>query len=142
MTNKRRMAGHLLLVTLCPSPLRVRRPAHQTCFVLESPPAKEQPLPQTVVTTPSRRARLVWGVVTALTVGLGYLLILLHNRQFFLQDDSEAGAVPDWLYIGDRLHRGGLPILTPDAWMGGNWTGFHKPFCPSAVPFPPIQASG
>ena len=79
-------------------------------------------MPLTAVPTPSRRARLSWGAVTALTVGLGYLLILLHNRQFFLQDDSESGAVPDWLYIGDRLHRGGLPILTPDAWMGGNWT--------------------
>src|SRR5665647_1551636 len=86
------------------------------------PPVKEQPVPLTAVPTPSRRARLSWGAVTALTVGLGYLLILLHNRQFFLQDDSESGAVPDWLYIGDRLHRGGLPILTPDAWMGGNWT--------------------
>src|SRR5665647_585195 len=86
------------------------------------PPVKEQPVPLTAVPTPSRRARLSWGAVTALTVGLGYLLILLHNRQFFLQDDSEAGAIPDWLYIGDRLHRGGLPILTPDAWMGGNWT--------------------
>ena len=79
-------------------------------------------MPLTVVASPSRRARLTWGAVTALTVGLGYLLILLRNRQFFLQDDSEAGAIPNWLYIGDRLHRGELPILTPDAWMSGNWT--------------------
>lgn len=126
------MAGNLLVITPRRVFPRLRRPAHQTCLVLESPPAKEEPLPQTVVTTPSRRARLVWGVVTALTVGLGYLLILLTNRQFFLQDDSEAGAVPDWLYVGDRLHRGGLPILTPDAWMGGNLTaegqnGFWNP---------------
>ena len=71
---------------------------------------------------PSRRTRLSWGVVTVLTVGLGYLLILLHNRSFFLQDDSESGAIPNWLYIGDRLHQGALPILTPDAWMAGNWT--------------------
>jgi hypothetical protein len=55
-------------------------------------------------------------------VGLGYLLILLQNRAFFLQDDSESGAIPNWLFIGDRLHRGGLPILTPDSWMAGNWT--------------------
>lgn len=79
-------------------------------------------MPLTVVPSPSRRTRLTWGAVTALTVGLGYLLILLRNRQFFLQDDSEAGAVPNWLYIGDRLHRGELTILTPDAWMSGNWT--------------------
>lgn len=75
-----------------------------------------------VVPTPSRRARLSWGAVTALTVGLGYLLVLLRNRQFFLQDDSESGAVPNWLFIGDLLHRGKLPILSPDAWMAGNWT--------------------
>ena len=83
---------------------------------------EEQPLPLTAVATTSRRARLGWGAVTALTVGLGYLLILLRNRQFFLQDDTESGAVPNWLYIGDLLHRGKLPILTPDAWMAGNWT--------------------
>jgi len=79
-------------------------------------------VPETVVTTPSRRARLSWGAVIVLTVVLGYLLILLHNRAFFLQDDSESGAIPNWLYIGDRLHQGTLPILTPDAWMAGNWT--------------------
>ena len=78
-------------------------------------------MPLTVVPTASRRARLSWGAVTAVTVGLGYLLILLRNRQFFLQDDSESGAVPNWLYIGDLLHRGKVPILTPDAWMAGNW---------------------
>ena len=76
----------------------------------------------TVRPTTSLRGRLSWGAVTALTVGLGYLLILLHNTTFFLVDDSESGAIPDWLYIGDRLHHGGLPILTPDAWMAGNWT--------------------
>lgn len=75
-----------------------------------------------VMRAPSRRTRLAWGAVTVLTVGLGYLLILLRNRSFFLQDDSESGAIPNWLYIGDRLHHGALPILTPDAWMAGNWT--------------------
>jgi hypothetical protein len=79
-------------------------------------------VPDTEVITPSRRARLTWGAGTALTVGLGYWLILLRNSTFFLIDDSESGAIPSWLYIGDRLHRGGLPILTPDAWMAGNWT--------------------
>jgi hypothetical protein len=56
------------------------------------------------------------------TVGTGYLLILMRNQRFFLQDDTEAGAVPNWLYLGDLLHQGKLPILTPDAWMSGNWT--------------------
>jgi hypothetical protein len=79
-------------------------------------------MPQIVATTASRRSRLTWGVVTVVTVGLGYLLILLRNRSFFLVDDSESGAIPDWLYIGDQLHHGTLPILTPDAWMAGNWT--------------------
>ena len=85
-------------------------------------PAEKQRVPETVLTTPSRRARLSWGAVTAVTVVLGYALILLRNSAFFLQDDSESGAVPNWLYIGDRLHQGVLPILTPDAWMSGNWT--------------------
>jgi hypothetical protein len=75
-----------------------------------------------VTTTTSRRMRLTWGLLTAVTVLLGYLLILVHNSGFFLQDDSESGAIPNWLYIGDRLHQGVLPILTPDAWMSGNWT--------------------
>ena len=83
---------------------------------------ERQPVPETMVPTSSRRARLSWGTVVALTVLVGYLLILVHNRTFFLQDDSESGAIPNWLYIGDRLHQGSLPILTPDSWMAGNWT--------------------
>jgi len=83
---------------------------------------EEEPVSERVMRAPSRRTRLAWGAVTVLTVGLGYLLILLRNRSFFLQDDSESGAIPNWLYIGDRLHHGALPILTPDAWMAGNWT--------------------
>jgi hypothetical protein len=83
---------------------------------------KTVPVPMTPVPTPSQRARLSWGAAAGLTVVLGYLLILVHNSAFFFQDDTEAGAVPNWLFIGDRLHRGGVPILTPDAWMGGNWT--------------------
>jgi len=83
---------------------------------------EKHPVPETVVTTPTRGSRLIWGGFAALTVVLGYLLILVHNAAFFLQDDSESGAIPNWLYIGDRLHQGALPILTPDAWMAGNWT--------------------
>jgi hypothetical protein len=86
------------------------------------PLVDEQPVPEAADTVPSRRSRLTWGAVTALTVTLGYLLIVLRNTGFFLQDDSESGAIPTWLYIGDRLHQGTLPILTPDAWMAGNWT--------------------
>ena len=82
----------------------------------------ERPVPESVGATPSRRTRLAWGAVSALTVALGYLLILVHNRTFFLQDDSESGAIPNWLSMGDRLHGGGLPILSPDAWMAGNWS--------------------
>ena len=79
-------------------------------------------MPETVDTNPGRRTRLTWGAVTTLTVALGYLLILLQNRKFFLQDDTESAAIPNWLYMGDRLHAGGLPILSPDGWMAGNWT--------------------
>jgi hypothetical protein len=82
----------------------------------------EKALPEAADSTPSRRARLSWAAVTALTVLLGYLLVHVRNSGFFLQDDSESGAIPNWLYIGDRLHHGGIPILTPDAWMAGNWT--------------------
>ncbi|MDQ1482556.1 MAG: hypothetical protein QOF35_632 [Actinomycetota bacterium] len=79
-------------------------------------------MPEAVDTIPPRRERLTWGAVAALTVVLGYLVMVAHNRSFFLQDDSESGAIPNWLYLGDRLHAGDLPILTPDAWMAGNWT--------------------
>jgi hypothetical protein len=87
-----------------------------------SPLAQAQPVPETAGAAPTRCARLSWGAVSALTVAVGYLLILVHNRTFFLQDDSESGAIPNWLSMGDRLHGGGLPILSPDAWMAGNWT--------------------
>ena len=87
-----------------------------------SPAMDEQAVPETAGTSASRRVRLTWGAVTAVSVALGYLLILLRNRRFFLQDDSESALIPNWLYVGDRLHRGELTILTPDAWMAGNWT--------------------
>src|SRR6476620_9708389 len=71
---------------------------------------------------PALRSRFVWAALTALTVVLGYLVVLLGNRRFFYQDDTEAWAVPLWDYFGRALRSGHLPVLTPDFWMSGNWT--------------------
>ena len=71
---------------------------------------------------PSRRSRWTWGAMTILVVLAGYALILLDNRRFFYADDTESGAIPNWIELGRLLRAGQLPALSPDQWMGGNWS--------------------
>ncbi|UZJ24545.1 hypothetical protein RHODO2019_15675 [Rhodococcus antarcticus] len=59
--------------------------------------------------------------MTVLGVLGGYLVILVENRRFFYSDDTESGAIPNWIELGRLLRSGELPTLSPDQWMGGNW---------------------
>lgn len=74
------------------------------------------------VAPPSRSSRWTWGAVTVLGVLAGYAVILLENRRFFYSDDTESGAIPNWIELGRLLRSGTLPTLSPDQWMGGNWS--------------------
>lgn len=69
----------------------------------------------------SRQQRWTWGGLTALMVLASYGLILLENKRFFYSDDTESGAVPNWIALGRLLRSGELPSISPNQWMGGNW---------------------
>ncbi|WP_207890831.1 hypothetical protein [Rhodococcus sp. Eu-32] len=69
----------------------------------------------------SRTERLAWGAAVAAVVVLGYLLILAVDPRFFYIDDTESGAVPNWLQLGRILRDGHFPSLVLDQWMAGNY---------------------
>lgn len=58
--------------------------------------------------------------VIAATVTLGYGVILRVNPAFFYKHDTEAGAIPNWVAIGEALREGRWPLLWPEEWMSGN----------------------
>lgn len=88
------------------------------------PDAKRQRSPSAV--------RIAWGSASAAVVAVGYLMILLVNPRFFYQDDTEGGAAPIWIDVGESLRSGDLPIMMPGQWMAGNYavegqTGLFNP---------------
>lgn len=89
-------------------------------------PPRRRPKGQSAVTSRSSgrldRERLLWGCAVAVVVALGYLVTMAVNRRFFYQDDTEGGAAPVWVALGERLRDGRIPVLDLDTWMAGNWT--------------------
>lgn len=69
----------------------------------------------------TRKERLAWGAVIAFVVVLGYLLVLVVDPRFFYIDDTESGAVPNWLQLGRIMRDGHFPSLVLDQWMSGNY---------------------
>ncbi|MDJ0394269.1 hypothetical protein QMK17_13130 [Rhodococcus sp. G-MC3] len=72
-------------------------------------------------TTPTRFDRWTWGLASSAVVLLGMALIFLSDHRYFYLDDTESGAVGNWLALG-RLMREGqfLPLVTTQ-WMAGNY---------------------
>lgn len=69
----------------------------------------------------SRKERLAWGAAVAAVVVVGYLLVLSVDPRFFYIDDTESGAVPNWLQLGRIMREGHFPSLVLDQWMTGNY---------------------
>lgn len=69
----------------------------------------------------TRRRRWLWGSITVLMVAAGYVTVLSVNDRFFYMDDTESGAIPNWIYLGRILRTGTMPSLTPEQWMAGNY---------------------
>lgn len=69
----------------------------------------------------SRKERALWAVAAAAVVALGYLLVLSVDPRFFYIDDTESGAVPNWLQLGRIMREGQFPSLVLDQWMSGNY---------------------
>ena len=68
-----------------------------------------------------RERRWPFMLTLAAVVSLGYAAILRVNPTFFFKHDTEAGAIPNWVAIGDALREGRWPLLWPEEWMSGNF---------------------
>lgn len=63
-----------------------------------------------------------WGSVVVVTVIAGFVLVVLADNRFFYSDDTESGAVPNWVLLGNLMRNGHLvPGLVPGEWMAGNY---------------------
>lgn len=67
------------------------------------------------------KERLTWGAAVGFVVVLGYGLIFAIDSRFFYLDDTESGAVPNWLQLGRLMREGQFPSLVLDQWMSGNY---------------------
>ncbi|PWD52109.1 hypothetical protein C8046_17145 [Serinibacter arcticus] len=67
-----------------------------------------------------RRSSAVWFLATVAVTGLLATIPLLFNPRFYYADDTQAGAYPIWVSIGDSIRAGELPFFEPDRWMAGN----------------------
>ncbi|MFZ2177036.1 MAG: hypothetical protein WAW17_23980, partial [Rhodococcus sp. (in: high G+C Gram-positive bacteria)] len=60
--------------------------------------------------------------MVALTVCIGFVLILQIDSRYFYVDDTESGAVGNWLQLGHLMRSGQwFPTLVLDQWMAGNY---------------------
>ncbi|MBH0119648.1 hypothetical protein I0Q12_08995 [Rhodococcus sp. CX] len=69
----------------------------------------------------TRRQRWLWGTVVTAMVTVTYLVILAADDRWFYTDDTESGAVPNWIFLGRILRTGQFPSLVPEQWMAGNY---------------------
>ncbi|CCQ14424.1 Hypothetical membrane protein [Rhodococcus sp. AW25M09] len=68
------------------------------------------------------KARLLWGAVVAAVVVTGFIAILAVDSRWFYVNDTESGAIGNWLQLGRIMREGNLfPSLVLDQWMAGNY---------------------
>lgn len=67
-----------------------------------------------------RRATVLAALIAAGAVALLSLIPRVFHRWFYYWDDMMQSFVPQWRHLGERLLAGELPVLEPQAWMGGN----------------------
>lgn len=69
----------------------------------------------------TRTRRWLWGGVVGLMVTAGYFVVLAADHRWFYTDDTESGAVPNWIFLGRIWRSGRLPSIVPEHWMAGNY---------------------
>ncbi|MFG1785539.1 hypothetical protein ACGFIU_24160 [Rhodococcus oryzae] len=70
----------------------------------------------------TRSTRWAWGAVVAGVICLGFLLVLSVDPRYFYVDDTESGAVGNWIQLGHLMREGQwFPTLVLDQWMAGNY---------------------
>ncbi|MFE5644400.1 hypothetical protein [Rhodococcus sp. NPDC056516] len=70
---------------------------------------------------PTRRERWSWGAVIPAVVCLAFLAIVTVDPRYFYVDDTESGAVGNWVQLGHLMREGQFPSLVLDQWMAGNY---------------------
>ena len=65
--------------------------------------------------------RLAWMAAVASIIVIGFLAIGAHDHRYFYIDDTESGAVGNWIQLGHILRDGQFPSLVLDQWMAGNY---------------------
>ncbi|QNG20941.1 hypothetical protein G4H71_08955 [Rhodococcus triatomae] len=71
---------------------------------------------------PTRKERWTWGAVVALVICAGFAALVAVDARYFFVDDTESGAVGNWLQLGHLMREGQwFPTLVLDQWMSGNY---------------------
>ncbi|NLE80659.1 MAG: YfhO family protein [Rhodococcus sp.] len=66
--------------------------------------------------------RLAWGALVAFIVSCGFAVIRAVDPRYFYVDDTESGAVGNWIQLGHLMQEGQwFPTLVLDQWMAGNY---------------------
>ncbi|MGB6180457.1 MAG: hypothetical protein WBF79_04345 [Rhodococcus sp. (in: high G+C Gram-positive bacteria)] len=68
-----------------------------------------------------RLAKWAWGVGASAVVLIGFVAVLISDHRYFYLDDTEAGAVGNWLALGRLLREGQFLPLVTTQWMAGNY---------------------
>lgn len=75
---------------------------------------------QSSSTHTGRGVELAWLGATAAVTALLSAIPLVFWHRFYFADDTQAGAWPIWVTIGESLRSGALPFFEPGRWMAGN----------------------
>lgn len=72
--------------------------------------------------SPTRTVKFLWGSVVAVVVVAGFAAIFAVDARWFYVNDTESGAIGNWLQLGRIMREGTLfPSLVLDQWMAGNY---------------------
>lgn len=64
---------------------------------------------------------LLWALATPLVTVLAALIPVIFNHRFYFYDDTQIGAYPIWVEIGQMLRSGQWPLFSAEGWQAGNY---------------------
>lgn len=64
---------------------------------------------------------LLWALATPVVTVLAALIPVIFNRRFYFYDDTQIGAYPIWMEIGQMLRSGQWPLFSAEGWQAGNY---------------------
>ncbi len=64
---------------------------------------------------------LLWALATPIVTVLAALIPVIFNHRFYFYDDTQIGAYPIWVEIGQMLRSGQWPLFSAEGWQAGNY---------------------